>query len=786
MSDPTVSASDADVIPLHPDPATNPAMDPAINSAADSATGTNASDTSPTGSPDGDRMDTSYEVVLDEPAPAEPSGPVIVSAAVEGSEPAPRPVIPPVLKSRTAFDAAARRTLARWRHIAAYHVVRSPLYGLRIGLYAVAGVVRLADRQVRWWWVAEQHQLRQAAATTGDAELWLKLHRESGHVRIWRGLVLAGELLALVAGVPALWIASGQPERHAPAGAGQAHTAHTGHAVGHGGHAGHSGHAAHTDTVHDAGAFHLPHLPHGRLLLLAAAAVGVVWLAHLGRPAGKKLITGAVPTSRYRSITADVILRAYYAAKLGDPDKPGQQIQFGSTMAADGDGSRVVIDLPYGKGLDDAIKARPAIASGLDVSLSQVFITRDPTSHRRHVLWVANRDPLAIPAGRTPLLACKPTDIWEPAPFGLDERGGKVTVSMMWNSILVGAQPRQGKTFSARALALYAALDPYVRLSVFDGKGSPDWRKFALVAHDCAFGMAISRDGDPLESFVEFLRAIKADVQHRYQRLSELPAEVCPEGKLTRDIARDPRYKMPVRLVVLDEFQEYFDTPDPDANKEIGQLLVFLVKVAPAAGVIVLDATQRPSGVGSGQVAQLFTSFRDNHQIRFSLRTGSWQVSDLVLGSGAYSEGFDSSTLLPTYKGVGILRGATDATPTVRTYLADAEDAERILTAARGLREQARTLSGYAAGEETVRQVRDVLADARSVLTAGETFISWQDLAARLAEQLPTSYGQLTADAISAQIRAFGVHSVNGKRDGRVLKGVKTDAIQQAIQTRSP
>ena len=32
----------------------------------------------------------------------------------------------------------------------------------------------------------------------------------------------------------------------------------------------------------------------------------------------------------------------------------------------------------------------------------------------------------------------------------------------MWISILVGAQPRKGKTFSARLLALFAALDPYV------------------------------------------------------------------------------------------------------------------------------------------------------------------------------------------------------------------------------------------------------------------------------------------------------------------------------------
>ena len=351
--------------------------------------------------------------------------------------------------------------------------------------------------------------------------------------------------------------------------------------------------------------------------------------------------------------------------------------------------------------------------------------------------------------------------------------------------MLVGAQPRQGKTFSARALALYAALDPYVKLSVFDGKGSPDWRKFALVADRYAFGLVMTRDGDPTEILIDSLKAIKADVQDRNQRLSELPVDVCPEGKLTREIARDPRYRMPVRLVVLDEFQEFFDLPDPDASKEVASLLVFLVKVAPSAGVIVLGATQKPSGIGTGQVAQQFNAFRDNHQVRFSLRTGSWQVSELVLGSGAYSEGFDSSTLLPDYKGVGILRGASDVTPTVRTHLADAQDAEKILTAARRFRQRAGTLSGMAAGEDAVREARDVLADVRRIYGPGERGLHWQQIANRLAESFPEHYADLTPDAISAQVRALGVSSVDVKREGQVLKGARADAVESAMNRRS-
>ncbi|MEV4575423.1 hypothetical protein AB0K16_19435 [Nonomuraea jabiensis] len=496
--------------------------------------------------------------------------------------------------------------------------------------------------------------------------MWLKLHREGKATRRWRGVVLFCQTIALTVALVA---------------------------------------TAHLETLWQA----------------AVTAVLVPFLARYGRPAGRPIIPTAVVTRRYRKLNSDIVLRAYYAAGLGHPDRPNQQIEFGTAMAREGSGSKVLVNLPYGKTFDDAIKSRPNIASGLDVALAQVALSRDPESHRSHWLWVADADPLAKPAGRTPLLACKETDIWEPAPLGVDERGRAVTLLMLWVSILVGAQPRQGKSFTARLLALYAALDPYVRLEVFDGKGSPDWRKFALVAHTCSFGFTPSRDGDPLEIFVQMLRDLKADVQARYQKLSELPVDVCPEGKLTRAIARDPRYGMPVRLVVIDECQEYFDTGDKELNKEIAGLLVFLVKVAPAAGVIVLDATQKPGGVGTGDTATAFTSFRDNHQVRIALRTGSWQVSDLVLGSGSYSEGFDSSTLLPSYKGVGLLRGAGDDTPTVRFHLADAEDAERILLTARKLRERAGTLTGMAAGQAAIREVRDVLADALSVFQSGET-----------------------------------------------------------------
>lgn len=653
-----------------------------------------------------------------------------------------RPVIPAGLQ-RANLRATAILYGGNAAHRLKYHGFRLPLVYIPLALFwASVGVFELIGRQLRWWWLLEQHTLRQDAANSNDPTTWVKLHTEAKATRAWRGGVLGAELVALLVVVLLLrylapwWVTA---------------------------------------------------------LVIVAAVPG---LARLGRPASKPILQTAVVTPRFRLITADIVLRALYAAKLGNPDKEASRITFGAPASRDGDGTRVLVDLPYGSTFTEAQAVHGKIASGLDVAISQVFLERDPTSHRRVRMWIADRDPLAVPAGRTPLLrnAARliPTDIWKDAPLGLSERAELVTVPIMWNSMLVGAQPRQGKTFTARQLALYAAMDPYVKLTVFDASGKPDWRKFALVADRCGFGLAMTSDGDPVELLLDALREIKADVADRYQRLSRLPVTVAPEGKLTPEIARDPKYQMPVRVIVLDEFQEYLVTGDKEMNKEVASLLVHLVKVAPAAGVSFIDATQKPSGIGSGEVGTNFTAFRDNHVIRFSLRTGSSMVSDMVLGMGTASEGYDSSDLLPSHKGVGILRGASDSTPTVRGFYADAEDAERILLAARTLREQAGTLTGMAAGDEVRRQVRDVLRDVTSVFYAGEAWVSWQQLATRLADQLPEVYASTTVEAISAEVRKFGVDSIsnrtgekvdrNGKSVDQVLRGPRRADIAAAIE----
>lgn len=670
--------------------------------------------------------ETHLDVPLDDEVPA-PRGPVFVDAVVK--QDTRLPIVPASLRGLDNVKATAKYHAGRTGHRVGYHAVRSPLYLMKASFWSVIGVFRLAGRALRWWWDPEMTGLLSEAADKGDLHSGPHIASQLAERRKVRAYFLLAALIALVGALVAvvLWA---------------------------------------------------PGWVQG--LVVAAA---LPWLAHAGRPKTAPIVRTAVVSQQYRRINSDIVLRAYYAAGLGHPDKPEKQIGFGGTMWRDPreTGSGVTVQLPFGGTFEDVRNAKAKLASGLDVHLNQVFLTKGDRE-RRHILFVADQDPLALPVGRTDMLNCKPRNIWKPVPIGKDERFNLVLLSMLWNSVLVGAMPRRGKTFFVRLLLLYAALDPWVKILFADGKKSPDYDKLKLVAHRMVIGDAPNpRDNDPLEHLEMMLDEVLDHIAEVNDILSTLPVEMCPEGKLTEALARDPRYPA-LRVWVLagEEFQVYFETEDQEYNIRIANKWGRIMAQGPSAGVILLDSSQKPIRVGKGDVGRLFDRFRDNHQVRFALRCGNRHVSEGVLGGDAYSEGYDASALpigdgtngTKDYRGIGILYGASDVTPTVRTFLADHADAERILVAARGMRERLGLLSGVAAGEESAREYRDVMADARSVFVRSEVKISWPELAERLARELPEHYADITPDAISAQLTALGVEGKSVRDSKHFPKGV--------------
>lgn len=180
---------------------------------------------------------------------------------------------------------------------------------------------------------------------------------------------------------------------------------------------------------------------------------------------------------------------------------------------------------------------------------------------------------------------------------------------------------------------------------------------------------------------------------------------------------------MPVTAIFIDEVQIPLEDRTPlevqekklTAGEYVGELLTWLARKGPAAGIVLVLATQRPDS------KTIPSNLRAVLGSRFALRVMDWRDSNIVLGEQMNTRGYDSSRLLATHKGVGILRpdgettaGADVLATTVRTYYMPNEDWRTICARGRALREAEGTLSGHAAGQDN-RPILDHAAVARAI-----------------------------------------------------------------------
>jgi S-DNA-T family DNA segregation ATPase FtsK/SpoIIIE len=356
------------------------------------------------------------------------------------------------------------------------------------------------------------------------------------------------------------------------------------------------------------------------------------------------------------------------------------------------------------------VKNREALASALAVDEVQLLVerVRGNGGHAGRVaMWVADADPYATPPLHTPLLDVACWDAWRPVPFGHDARDRRITLPLVWTSLLVGAIPRQGKTFAARLAAAGLILDPYTRLYVADFKAGKDWDAAAQVAHRFMSG------DEPAHvlALAAWLVELVTEVQGRYRRMRDLDNDTCPESKVTPAMSRDPSMNMPITGIFIDEVQVPFEERTPikvqgkmiPAGQYIGELLTWLAKKGPAAGIVLVLATQRPD------TKTIPSALRAVLGSRFALRVMDWRDSNIILGEQMNTRGWDSSRLLPSHKGVGILRpdgetaaGADVLAMMVRTDYMPNNDWTLLCERGRTLRAAAGTLTGHAIGTVSV------------------------------------------------------------------------------------
>jgi DNA segregation ATPase FtsK/SpoIIIE, S-DNA-T family len=218
----------------------------------------------------------------------------------------------------------------------------------------------------------------------------------------------------------------------------------------------------------------LAYLAYGSRALWIAGVGASVALAVLGRrkdgsPGRKAVLAG--PRTLTWTMDPQVLVDAFRDAKLIGKDETLRLVERATRV---GDGWAITVDLPATRKAADVIKNRDALASALAVDEVQLIVerVRGNGGHAGRVsMWVADQDPHTSPPLRTPLLDVPRWDAWRSVPFGRDARARMITLALVWTSLLIGAIPRQGKTFAARLAIAGLILDPHTRLYVADFKG---------------------------------------------------------------------------------------------------------------------------------------------------------------------------------------------------------------------------------------------------------------------------------------------------------------------------
>jgi S-DNA-T family DNA segregation ATPase FtsK/SpoIIIE len=642
----------------------------------------------------------------DEAALSKGKPPVYADVTVPGDR---KPVLPDWLQSRDALRHHARRAGGYAWHTFRFHGLRSPVYLAVTLFWAIAGVGVLLWKWLRWWLFPVPVDVYSDAVADGH-RAWHRAHAVHRETAKTRALISLAVIAALAA----------------------------------------------------AAAVAASRLPAWFWVLAAVPALPV--LARAGRPEGTRIVGPARVPQAYEALTQDIIVRALGSLGLAGINqwlREGREWVFPHPVRQDGPGWRAEVDLPYGTTATQVIDRREQLASGLRRPLGAVWPEPVTSEHTgRLELWVGQQDVAKRKPATWPLLKAGQADVFGPVPFATDMRGRTVKAPLIYHNWLIGSMPRNGKTAAVRVLCCAAALDPVAEQWIHELKGTGDLDALEPVSHRFVSGI----DDESIGYAAESLRLLRAEIGKRSPRVKALPPDLCPEKRVTRQIAQRRSLRLWPIVCTIDECQNLF--AHPKYGKQAGADAEFIIKIGPAMGVVLILATQRPDK------DSLPTGVSGNVSLRFCLYVAGQIENDMILGTSAYKNGVRATLFRPEIDaGLGYLKGATPSPKVVRSYFLDVPAAKGVVVRARAARERAGTLTGAAIGEGG-EAARDALADALAVFE-GDAGLHWPELAERLVRRYPGRWAGATGDAVSAQLRALGVPSVQVKQDGINRQGCR-------------
>jgi S-DNA-T family DNA segregation ATPase FtsK/SpoIIIE len=657
----------------------------------------------------GEQVAVPDDAVRDEP----PTGRAVYADVTAPGER--RPVLPYWMRGRQQFLDAVRIRSGYWWYLLRLHGLRLPVYVVLTVFWGVAGTGWLLLLWLQWWLMPVPAEA-QFAAVQESWKAWKSLHMTHRQTAKVRAIISGGVLFAVAFGID------------------------------------------------------LALALHAAWVLYAAAAAVVLTAARLGRPDGVRIVRPALVPSQYEKLTQDVIVRALGSLGISKIDqwlREGREIVFPHPVRQDGLGWRAEVDLPFGATATMVMERREQFASGLRRPLGAVWpepITREHTG--RLEVWVGQQDVSDAPAPPWPLLKSGQADVFKPMPFAVDVRGRKVKAPLIYHAWLIGSIPRQGKTATMRELACWAAMDPLCELQIHELKGTGDLDPLEPLCTRYVSGLL----DEHMAYAAESLALLRAKCERRSELIKSLDSKLCPEKRVTREIAQKIPRLRPVACFI-DEVQNLFLSP---YRKQADLDAQFVMKVGPAMGIVLVMATQRPDK------DSLPKGISANASIRFCLHVTGQVENDMILGTSAYQNGVRATLFRPEIDaGLGYLKGATPAPVVCRPHFLNLPATEQVVARATVLRERAGTLPAAASAEPE----RDVLADVLAVF-GEDPGLHWEVLAERLAGRWPDRWAGIAKDAISAQCRELGVPpGVDVRypkdRSGKVLKGCYRDQVAE-------
>ncbi|WP_319020232.1 hypothetical protein [Streptomyces peucetius] len=249
------------------------------------------------------------------------------------------------------------------------------------------------------------------------------------------------------------------------------------------------------------------------------------------------------------------------------------------------------------------------------------------------------------------------------------------------------------------------------------------------------------------------LKLLREEVMRRAKAIKQLPRDLCPDKRVTRQIADKRSLKLWPLLAVFDECQNLF--AHSTYGKQAGEDAEFIIKLGRALGVSLVLATQRPDK------DSLPTGVSGNVSIRFALKVAGQTENDMILGTSAYKNGVRATQFRPEIDaGNGYLKGATTLPVVVRTAYLDDPATNAIAQRALALRKAEGTLSGHALREDADAvkgPSYDLLADIAAVVPESEERVWNERITARLAELRPDVYGGWKGENVTSALKPHGI-----------------------------